>query len=134
MTYRYNDGGRSEAGFKGESDCGIRAVSIACDMTYKAARKLLQEHARKGKQGNGTISAGIYREDMDAALSSIGWVWVSAPKLTGRKARYHDLPATGIHIARMAKHYAAVVHGDLYDAWNSSEKMVYGYWTKLNKR
>ena len=132
MKYIYSDGGRAEAGYRGTSDCGIRAVSIACDMAYKDARKLLQVHARKGKQGNGSISAGIYREDMDAALKSIGWVWVSAPKFSGRKARYHDLPATGIYIVRMAHHYAAVVHGDLYDAWNSSEKMVYGYWAKLN--
>lgn len=127
MTYQYNDGGRAVAGFKGNSDCGIRAVSIALEMPYKDSRRLLQEFARKGKQGSGQISRGIYKEDIDAALRSKGWVWRSAPKFQGRKAKYSDLPK-GRVIARMAKHYAAVIDGVLMDTWDSSDKMVYGYW------
>jgi hypothetical protein len=127
--YKYNDGGREEAGFKSKSDCGIRAVAIACDMSYNESRKLLKEYAKRGKQGNGQISNGIYKEDMDAALRSIGWKWFSAPKFEGRKARYKDIPG-GRFIARMAKHYAAVIDGDLLDSWDSSDKMVYGYWGK----
>ena len=127
--YQYSDGGRIDAGFKGKSDCGIRAVSIACDIGYKEARKLLKEYAKRGKQGNGQIARGIYKEDMDAALGSLGWRWFPAPKFEGRKARYGDLPQ-GRYIVRMARHYAAVIDGVLLDAWDSSEKMVYGYWGK----
>lgn len=129
MTYKYDDGGRVAAGFKSKNDCGIRAVAIACDITYQEARKLLKEHAKKGKQGNGQIANGIWKEDMDSALKSLGWVRFSAPKFEGRKARYTDMPP-GRHIVQMAKHYAAVVDGTLLDAWDSSNKMVYGYWTK----
>ena len=127
--YKYSDGGRADAGFKGKYDCGIRAVAIACELSYKDAQKVLREAAKKGKQGNGSISAGLYKEDMNSALQSLGWEWVSAPKFEGRKARYSDLPA-GRHIARMARHYAAVIDGVLIDAWDSSGKMVYGYWSK----
>ena len=124
---KYTDAGRSEAGFKTQGDCGIRAVAVACGLTYLESRKLLQEHARKGKQGNGTISRGIYKDDMDSALRSIVWVCRSAPKFHGRKARYYDMPRGRI-IVRMARHYAAVIDGTLHDTWDSRHKMVYGYW------
>ena len=66
---------------------------------------------------------------MTSALEKLGWVWHSAPKLEGRKARFSDLP-NGRVIARMARHYAAVINGELNDTWDSSNKMVYGYWAK----
>lgn len=127
MSYQYSDGGRESAGLKSKTDCGIRAVAIACQMDYSEARKLLKEYAAKGRQGSKAISRGIYRDDMDAALRSIGWVWYPSPRFAGRKARYSDLPQ-GRFIARMARHYAAVVDGVLMDSWDSSRKMVYGYW------
>ena len=128
--YIRNDGGRKAAGFKGNRDCGIRAVAIACEIPYKEAQRLLREYSRKGRLGSGAIARGIYKEDMSAALASLGWSWRPAPKLEGRKARYGDLPPQGRYIARMARHYAAVLDGDLHDDWNSSSKMVYGYWAK----
>lgn len=127
-NYTYDDGGRVAAGMKSQSDCGIRAIAIAIGMEYHAARKFIRAFAKAGKQGNGQISNGIYKEDMNAALESIGWVWCSAPKFEGRKARYSDIPGTAI--LRMARHYSIVKDGVLYDSWDSSHKMVYGYWAK----
>jgi len=132
MTYQYTDGGRVEAGFKSLGDCGIRAVAVACEMSYQDARKLLKEYANKGRQGSRAISHGIYKNDMDAALRSIGWQWNQAPKFKGRKARYSDIP--GRAILRMAKHFSVVIDGTLYDSWDSSHKMVYGYWSKRMSR
>lgn len=124
-----DDGGRQAAGFKGKSgDCAVRAVAIATGLSYRDAQKLVKDFAAKGKQGNRAISRGVYKEDLDAALRSIGWVWHKAPTLEGRKARYSDIH--GVAIVRMAKHYAAVVNGELRDSWDSSNKMVYGYWAK----
>ena len=125
--YHYNDGGRAKAGFKSENDCGVRAVAIACQLTYEESRKRLKKASKAGKMGSGQISKGIYKQDMTAALKEIGWVWCPAPKLQARKARYHDLPR-GRVIARMAKHYVAVIDGEINDTWDCSEKMVYGYW------
>lgn len=129
MAYIYTDGGRAEAGFKTQTDCGIRAMAIACNIPYKEARKALREASKKGKMGSGAIARGIYKEDMQAALSAYGFVHKKAPKFEGRKARYTDLPKGRI-VAHMAKHFAAVVDGNLCDAWDSSSKMVYDYWIK----
>ncbi len=131
-NYTYDDGGRVAAGMKSQNDCGIRAIAIATGMEYHAARKFIRAFAKAGKQGNGQISNGIYKEDMNAALESIGWVWCSAPKFEGRKARYSDIPCTAI--LRMARHYSTVKDGVLYDSWDSSHKMVYGYWCESAKR
>lgn len=127
--YTYNDGGRKVAGLKTKTDCGIRAVAIACELTYSEARARLKDASAVGKMGSRAIARGIYKEDMTAALKKLGWVWHSAPKLEGRKARFGDLPQ-GRLIARMARHYAAVIDGELHDTWDSSGKMVYGYWAK----
>lgn len=126
--YVYSDGGREEAGFKSKSDCGIRAFAIALDLSYNDSRKALKKAAKAVVRGSGAIANGIYKEDMAAALAEFGWVWHSAPKFEGRKARYYDIP--GKAILQMAGHYAAVVDGVLYDSWDSSNKMVYGYWAK----
>ena len=128
MSYQYNDGGARAAGRKGNTDCGIRSVAIACDMDYMDAVKLLKEFAKRGKAGSAAIAKGIYKEDLDAALRSIGWTWHSAPKFDGRKARYSDIEGTAI--LRMASHFSVVIDGVLHDTWDSSNKMVYGYWSK----
>jgi hypothetical protein len=124
-----NDGGKKKAGFKTLNDCGIRAVAIANDISYNESRKILKTAMKKGKQGNGQISHGIYKEDMNSALKNLGWKWQSSPHIEGRKAKYHDLPK-GRVIARMAKHFVAVIDGHIHDTWDCSEKMVYGYWVK----
>lgn len=127
MSYIYSDGGRTAAGMKTQTDCGIRAMAIACDIPYTEARKVLKEVSKNGKLGSAAIARGIYKEDMEAALKKYGFVRKSAPKLDGRKARYHDLPKGRI-VAHMAKHFVAVIDGQLYDTWDSTGKMVYDYW------
>lgn len=128
-SFVYNDGGRSEAGFKTQTDCGIRAVAIACDISYKDARGILKKAAKNGKQGNGQIANGIYKEDLNTALETLGFKWNPAPKFEGRKAKHYDLPK-GKVIARMSKHFVSVIDNVIHDTWDSSEKMVYGYWAK----
>jgi len=130
MSFVYNDGGREKAGFRSNGDCGIRAVALACGLSYKEARSVLKAAAKNGKQGNGQIANGIYKEDMSQALKTLGWVWHSAPKFEGRKARYYDLPSGNI-IARMSKHYVAVIDNVVHDTWDCRNKMVYGYWKKV---
>ena len=130
MSYRYNDGGRKAAGMKTQTDCGIRAVAIACEMSYSEAREKLKDASAVGRMGSRAIARGIYKEDMTAALKQLGWSWRTAPKFDGRKARYSDMPKGERVIVRMAKHFAAVCEGQLHDTWDSSRKMVYGYWSK----
>ena len=128
MNYNYNDGGRADAGLKGDTDCGIRAMAIACEISYSEARARLKEASLEGKLGSRAISRGIWKEDLADALALLGWSWKTAPKISGRKARCKDL--TGTVIARQARHFVAVIDGIPQDTWDTSERMVYGYWAK----
>jgi hypothetical protein len=143
MTFKYNDGGREAAGFKGTAgDCGARAMAIALGLDYKAVYKeLAQANADNGRAKS--ARNGIHKDVYSEVLKKHGWVWHSAPTfkvlegyknsegkvLFGRKARCSDMPK-GIVIARQASHYVAVIDGIPNDIWDCSDKMVYGYWAK----
>jgi len=127
-NYQYNDGGRSKY-FKGiTGDCATRAMAIALDIDYKSAYNELSE-ANAKSVGKKSARNGISKEDFNRVLEAHGWVWVAAPKFQGRKAYVGDMPS-GRVIARMAKHLVAVIDGVAYDTFNSTRKMIYGYWEK----
>lgn len=128
-NYKYNDGGRSKY-FKGKAgDCAARAMAIALDLDYKAVYDELAEANAKGRDGVKSARNGIYKDDLDKVLEAHGWKWFPAPKFVGRKAYVGDMPA-GTVIARMAKHFVAVKDGVAHDTWDSTYKMIYGYWAK----
>ena len=129
MTYNFNDGGRAKAGYKGSAgDCGARAMAIALGLNYKTAYNELAQ-ANKDKGFAKSARNGIYKDIYADVLAKHGWTWNSAPKFVGRKAKCSDMP-TGTVIARQAGHYVAVINGIPQDIWNSSDKMVYGFWSK----
>jgi hypothetical protein len=129
MPYQFNDGGRALAGYKGSAgDCGARAIAIALGMDYKAAYVLLAEANKKAGQPKSARN-GISKELYSDVLKELGWVWMSAPKFEGRKARCSDM-YPGTVIARQAGHYVAVINGVPQDIWDCSHKMVYGFWIK----
>lgn len=117
----YNDGNTIRSLNSGY--CGVRALAIATGMEWKEVEKLLKPFV------SAPLSGGILKSEYDACLKSIGWHWVQAPKLEGRKAKAEDLPS-GTYIARQAKHFVCVIDGDCHDIWDCTHKMVYGYWAK----
>tara|TARA_Y100000114_G_C11623382_1_gene260741 strand:- start:173 stop:592 length:420 start_codon:yes stop_codon:yes gene_type:complete len=124
------DGGRADAGFKGSTgDCAVRAMAVALEADYKACYEELAQ-AHKDRTGKKTCRQGIYKETLSEVLGRHGWVWHPAPKFHGRKARASDMPS-GRVIVRMSKHYAAVIDGTVYDSWNCTHKMVYGFWAAV---
>ena len=47
MQWRYDDGGRSAAGFRGRTgDCVVRAIAIACHLSYKDVYRALQRNQK----------------------------------------------------------------------------------------
>lgn len=125
----YTDGGRSQY-FKGVArDCATRAMAIALNRDYKLC---YDELALQAKQSTGKKSArnGMHKEDFSTVLKRYGYVWHSAPIFNGRKARCSDL--SGKVIARQSKHFVAVIDGVVHDIFDSTQKMVYGYWAKQN--
>jgi len=126
-NYIMTDGGRADAGYKGAcGDCVVRAISIALKLDYK---ETYLDLARRQKELTGKRSArnGVHKEVFNKFLKERGWVWHSAPKFNGRKAYHQDMPQ-GVVIARMAGHIAAVIDGTVYDSFDSTRKMIYGYW------
>jgi hypothetical protein len=128
MKYQYNDGGRKAAGFKGTAgDCGARAMAIALGLDYSAVYKeLAQANADNGRAKS--ARNGVMKDTYTEVLKRYGFVWMKAPQFAGRKARCSDL--TGVVIAKQARHFVAVIDGVAHDAWDSTERMVYGYWAK----
>ena len=130
MAWYFSDGGRKKAGFTGKTrDCAARALAIAENMPYTEAYKLVAQ-ANKDAGGKKSAREGIMKNVFHKVLVQLGYQWHSAPKYDGRKARPRDFKLEGVIIARQAKHFVAVINGDCRDTWNSSHKMVYGYWKK----
>ncbi len=124
-----NDGGRAAAGFKGSAgDCGARAIAIALEMDYKDAYQMLAQ-ANKDAGKSKSARNGIHKNVYSKVLEQLGWVWHSAPKFEGRRARVSDMPK-GRVITRQSKHFAAAIDGIAYDTFDCTARSVYGYWAK----
>ncbi len=140
VTWVPADGGRKDAGFKGETgDCGCRAIAIASGRPYAEIYARINELAkseRTGKRKTGVSDArtGVYRVTMNRLLAELGFVWVPLTAIgSGCKVHLHrdELPATGKFVLRLSKHFAAYVDGQLYDTYDCSRggtRCVYGYW------
>ena len=130
MNYTYNDGGRQTEGcYKGTAgDCGARAMAIALELNYKVVYKeIAQANADHGRSKS--ARNGVMKDTYTEVLKRHGWIWMKAPTFEGRKARCSDLPK-GRVIAKQARHFVAVIDGVVNDTWNSTDRMVYGYWAK----
>jgi len=104
-------------------------MALALQLDYKSAYDELAQ-ANRDKGFKKSARDGIVKEIFSDVLKSHGWIWTSAPKFEGRKAKCRDLPA-GVYIAQQAGHYVCVIDGVPQDIWDCSEKMVYGYWRKV---
>ena len=125
-NFVYNDGGRAASGRVGSArDCGVRAMSIALDLSYEECYRELAQ-ANKDAGGKKSARNGLKKSVYEKVLNKHGWFWKAAPKLDGRKAKAKD--TEGVCIARMAGHYCAVIEGIPHDTDDSSQKMVYGVW------
>ena len=129
-NFTFNDGGRAASGRKGQTgDCAVRAMAIALSLDYDVCYKELAQ-ANKDNGRAKSVRNGVMKDVFSAVLHRHGWVWHSAPKLDGRNARCADMPR-GTVIARQSRHFVAVIDGKPSDTFNSSDKMVYGYWANL---
>ena len=141
MRHIFNDGGREAAGYKGKTgDCGVRAAAIATGKPYQEIYDRLNELA-KGERGRGkkkrksNARTGVYRATFDKLMDEEGFEWTSCMSI-GSGCTVHmkedELPS-GALIARLSRHYSAVVDGechDTYDCTRDGTRCVYGYWLK----
>jgi hypothetical protein len=141
MQYVYNDGGKKEAGFKGNSgDCVCRSISIVTGLPYKEVYKALNQLAKKERIGKikkdkSSARNGVYKHTYTKYLLSIGYLWVPTMKI-GSGCKFHlkeeELPK-GRLIVVVSKHLTAVIDGVLHDTSDCSRdgtRCVYGYFVK----
>ena len=151
-TFKYNDGGRKDAGYKGDAgDCVVRAIAIALELPYqqvydelKEANKVYSQtkrtrQAKKIKSGGTTPRNGNYRKVYEPYIESKGWEWVPTMKV-GQGCRVHltrhELPS-GRLIVRVSKHLTTMIDGVINDTYNPSRdgtRCVYGYYQKRDDR
>jgi hypothetical protein len=146
-TFIFNDGGRAEAGYKGQTgDCVCRSICIVTGKPYDEVYQALAEgnftqrkskHSKKGKR---TAANGINtkRKWFNEYMLSLGFKWVPT-MFVGVGCKMHlkkeELP-TGKIICNVSKHFVAVVDGvinDIYDCSREGTRCVYGYYKLTNK-
>ena len=146
-TFIFNDGGRAEAGYKGQTgDCVCRSICIVTgksyDEVYQALAKgnFTQRKSKHSKKGKRTAANGINtkRKWFNEYMVSLGFKWVPT-MFVGVGCKMHlkkeELP-TGKIICNVSKHFVAVVDGvinDIYDCSREGTRCVYGYYYQPNK-
>jgi hypothetical protein len=140
LPWLHDDGGRHAAGYRGETgDCACRAIAIALPMGYQQAYELINATARDEppqRTGRHRSSAreGVRTPVMRAVMRELGWAWTPLMGI-GTGCTVHlaagELPG-GRLIARLSRHYAAVIDGTVYDSYDPGRdgtRCLYGYWS-----
>ena len=146
--WAYNDGGRKDAGYRGETDdCVVRAIAIAADLPYQDIYGLVNEQAKAERFTRGRVGflsatgrgssarTGVLKVTTWRVLESLGWVWTPTMQI-GSGCTVHlkadELPR-GRLIVSVSKHMVAVIDGvihDTHDSTRNGTRCVYGYWRK----
>lgn len=138
IPWTYNDGGRREAGFKGDTgDCVTRAIAIAAQKpyieVYNAINEVAQrERPRKGRKRS-SARTGVKIATIRRYMESLGWTWVPTMQIgSGCKVhlRPEELPS-GRLVVSVSKHLVAVIDGVIHDTHDPSRegtRCVYGYY------
>ena len=130
MKFCYNDGGRKDAGFRGETrDCVVRAISIATQKPYSEVYSALFE------LGGTSPRKGVAKRVIRAYMKSIGWKWNACMGIgTGCKVhlKADELPS-GRLVVSVSRHSVAVINGvvhDTHDPTRDGMRCVYGYYSE----
>lgn len=143
IEFKYNDGGRVGAGYKGTTgDCVTRAIAIVTGKPYKEVYDALWDGidkfaqgksraAKRAARGGGrkgtTPRNGVNRKVYDKYLKSVGMFWVPT-MLIGQGCKVHlradELPSGKI-ICRLSKHLTAVIDGVVNDIFNPAREESY---------
>ena len=140
MNFQYNDGGRKNAGYKGETgDCATRAIAIATGKPYQevydAINKMSMEEKDSCKHVKSNARTGVYKITYKKYLEDLGWKWTPT-MFIGQGCKVHlkanELPM-GRLIVKVTRHVVAVIDGvinDTFDPSRDGTRCVYGYFTK----
>ena len=126
MKYKFNDGGRVAAGFKGHAgDCVVRAVAIATEQPYMDVYKALGDGCRKqrvtkGHKSSARNGVNVKRKWFKDYMAALSWKWTPT-MFIGSGCKVHltddELP-NGRLIVSVSKHYTTVIDGVVHDTHN----------------
>lgn len=135
-VWKYNDGGRKAAGFKGEAagDCVTRAIAIATGSPYKWVYDEINYRISMDVDSHPKSGArtGVPRKVYEPFLEEFGFEWMPTMKVgagTTVHLRADELPS-GILVARVSKHLCAIKDGvilDTHDPSRGGTRCVYGF-------
>ena len=138
MDFVFDDGGRSEAGYRGKTgDCVTRSIAIATGRPYQEVYDALNdlgksERTGKRKKRKSNSRTGVFRRSYQRYLEGLGWNWTSTMAI-GSGCTVHlrksELPA-GRLMVKVSKHLTAVIDGIIHDTHDCSRggtRCVYGY-------
>lgn len=141
MRFQYNDGGRSQAGYKGKSgDCACRSIAIVSGLPYQEVYNLISKFAQnertsKKKKGKSNPRTGVYIRTIRKVMESIGFIWVPT-MLVGSGCKVHlkedEIPKGRVMVS-LSRHISAVLDGvinDTHDPSRQGTRCVYGYWIR----
>ena len=139
MRFKFDDGGRAAAGYKGNAgDCATRAIAIATGKPYQEVydainaliRSKRQTKRIRGASARTGTPKGIERE----YLAALGWKWTPTMSI-GSGCKVHlkagEIPMHGRLIVKVSRHLLAVVDGTIHDTYEDQrggKRCVYGYW------
>ena len=133
IDYRYDDGGRAAAGYRGKSgDCVVRAIAICASEDYRAVYATMAEQMKRNgyaASGNAYATRERYRKAprrrgllkarrvQDRVLEAYGFQKVrlpaeERPTFTEAHHRFGDC------VVGTTKHVAAIVDGALRDVFD----------------
>ena len=127
MAWKFHDGGRAAAGFKGKAgDCVCRAISIALELDYREVYAALKVACRPEQRRGKFCSPkkGIYPATSSRLLKELGWMWTDAE-------HWSELP-DGRIIVKFDGHLTAMVDGvimDTHDSGHQGTREVLGYFS-----
>jgi hypothetical protein len=141
MKFIYNDGGRSQAGYKGHTgDCVCRSICISTGKSYKEVYSFLAEMNSKEKKKDGKVKPkpaatgiNVKKNWFKDYMTDLGFDWVITMRIgDGCKVHLHeDEIPTGVIVVRLSKHYSTVIDRIIHDTHDPSregKRCVYGYW------
>jgi hypothetical protein len=125
MEFIFNDGGRSDAGYKGKAgDCVTRAIAIVSGLPYEQVYRALSDGCRSqrktkrsGPHSSARDGVNTRRKWFKDYMASLGFKWTPTMGIgTGCKVHLHDgeLPMGRLVVA-VSKHYTAVIDGVIHD-------------------
>ena len=134
ITFKKTNGGRKEAGYKGNAgDCVIRSIAIATGKPYKEVYDQLHIRQKSFCQKIGmkqrSIRRGVYPQVWQPYAESLGFKYLDGSK----KFTWDTLPKNKTLIIVVDRHLSCVINGVIHDSWDPSSKEIYGVMESPNK-